>query len=77
MTRRSGSASLLVVALCGTALVTGCGGGAGQKPSTGASATTSAPAAPDYAQASNWLSQPSSSDASKPVDVFFLYPTVY
>ena len=43
---------------------------------TGASETTSAPA-PDYAQASNWLSQPSSSDASKPVDVFYLYPTAY
>ena len=43
---------------------------------TSASATTSPPA-PDYAQASNWLLQPSSSDASKPVDVFYLYPTAY
>ena len=76
MTKRSGIAILLVVALCGVALVTGCGSGAAQKPSTGASATTSPPA-PDYAQASNWLSQPSSSDASKPVDVFYLYPTAY
>jgi hypothetical protein len=32
MTKRSGSASLLVVALCGDALVTGRGSGAGQKP---------------------------------------------
>jgi hypothetical protein len=45
-------------------------------PSTSASETTSAPA-PDYTNASNWLSQPSSNDASKPVDVFFLYPTIY
>jgi hypothetical protein len=66
----------LAVAPCGVALVTGCGSGAGQKPSTGASETASAPA-PDYADASNWLSQPSSSDASKPVDVFYLYPTAY
>src|SRR5450756_293679 len=76
MTKRSGIAILLVVALCGVALVTACGSGAGQKPSTGASETTSPPA-PDYAQASNWLSQPSSSDATKPVDVFYLYPTAY
>jgi hypothetical protein len=32
MTKRSGIAILLVVALCGVALVTGCGSGAGQKP---------------------------------------------
>ncbi len=43
---------------------------------TGASPTTRAPA-PDYAQAPSWLSQPSSSEASKPVDVFYLYPTAY
>ena len=76
MATRSGISVLLAVALCGVALVTGCGSGAGQKPSTGASETTSAPA-PDYADASNWLSQPSSSDASKAVDVFYLYPTAY
>ena len=32
MTKRSGSASLLGVALCGVALVTSRGSGAGQKP---------------------------------------------
>jgi|BarGraNGADG00212_1021973.scaffolds.fasta_scaffold08379_2 hypothetical protein len=32
MTKRSGSAILFVVALCGVALVTGRGSGAGQKP---------------------------------------------
>jgi len=63
-------------ALCAIALVSGCGSRPSAAPSTGASETTSAPA-PDYTQASNWLSQPSLSDASKPVDVFFLYPTVY
>ena len=76
MVRKSSIAILLAVALCGVALATGCGGSSGAKPSTGSSETTSAPA-PDYADASNWLSQPSSTDASKPVDVYFLYPTVY
>jgi hypothetical protein len=76
MNRRFGIAILLVVVLSGIALITGCGGRSAVAPSTGASETTSAPA-PDYADASNWLSQPSSSDASKPVDVFFLYPTIY
>ena len=47
------------------------------KTTTTVSATTTSAPAPDYAQASNWLSEPSSSDASKPVDVFYLYPTAY
>jgi pimeloyl-ACP methyl ester carboxylesterase len=76
MARRSGIALGLAVVLCGIALIAGCGSRPAVAPSTGASETTSAPA-PDYAQASNWLSQPSSSDTSKPVDVFFLYPTIY
>ena len=76
MARRSGIAFGLALVLCGMALTAGCGNRSTVAPSTGASETTSAPA-PDYADASNWLSQPSSSDASKPVDVFFLYPTIY
>lgn len=33
------------------------------------------PAWPNYAQASNWASRPTSPD--KPVDVFYVYPTIY
>jgi hypothetical protein len=62
--------------LCGIPLIAGCGSRSPVVPSTSASETTLAPA-PDYADASSWLSQPSSTDASKPVDVFYLYPTIY
>ena len=78
MTRRSGIALGSALALCVIALIAGCMSNPSAPPSASTSETTSAPApAPDYAQTSNWLSQPSSSDASKPVDVFFLYPTIY
>jgi pimeloyl-ACP methyl ester carboxylesterase len=76
MTGRTGIALGSVAALCVVALLAGCTSKPAAAPSTSTSETTSAPA-PDYAQASNWLSQPSSSDASKPVDVFYLYPTIY
>ena len=82
MTKRSGIAFGLAVALCGIALITGCTSkptappSAIAPPAASTSEATGFPA-PDYAQASNWLSQPSSSDASKPVDVFYLYPTSY
>ncbi|MEI7813216.1 MAG: DUF3089 domain-containing protein [Coriobacteriia bacterium] len=76
MPRRPSIVAMLVAALCVAMFVTGCGSHPAVAPSTSSTETTSAPA-PDYADSSNWLSQPSSSDASKPVDVFFLYPTVY
>jgi pimeloyl-ACP methyl ester carboxylesterase len=38
---------------------------------------TDAQGAPNYANPANWLSQPSSSEASKPVDVFYLSDTTY
>ena len=76
MARRSGIALGSAAALCMIALIAGCTSNPAAPPSASTSETTSAPA-PDYADASNWLSQPSSSDASKPVDVFYLYPTAY
>jgi len=78
MTGRPCIALGLAAALCAIALIAGCASQSAAPPSASTSETTSAPPpAPDYAQASNWLSQPSSNDASKPVDVFFLYPTTY
>lgn len=76
MTGRHGIALGSAAALCVIALLAGCTSQPAAAPSASTSETTSAPA-PDYAQASNWLSEPSSSDASKPVDVFYLYPTAY
>ena len=76
MTGRHGIALGSAAALCVIALLAGCTSQPAAVPSASTSETTSAPA-PDYAQASNWLSEPSSSDASKPVDVFYLYPTAY
>jgi Protein of unknown function (DUF3089) len=76
MTGRHGIALGSAAALCVIALLAGCTSQPTAAPSASTSETTSAPA-PDYAQASNWLSEPSSSDASKPVDVFYLYPTAY
>lgn len=76
MTGRHGIALGSAAALCVIALLAGCTSQPATAPSASTSETTSAPA-PDYAQASNWLSEPSSSDASKPVDVFYLYPTAY
>ena len=76
MARRAGIALGSAAALCVILLLGGCASQPAVTPPISTSETTSAPA-PDYAQASNWLSQPSSSDASKPVDVFFLYPTIY
>ena len=38
-------------------------------------AEAEAPAKPDYDQATGWLARPSSID--KPVDVFYVYPTIY
>ena len=76
MNGRYGIALGSVAALCAIALIAGCTSHPAAAPSTSTSETTSAPG-PDYAQASNWLSEPSSSDISKPVDVFFLYPTIY
>ncbi len=76
MTGRSGTALGLAAALCVIALIAGCTSKPAVPPSASTSETTSAPA-PDYADASNWLSQPSSSDASKPVDVFYLGDTTY
>jgi pimeloyl-ACP methyl ester carboxylesterase len=75
-TSRHGIALGSAAALCVIALLAGCTSQPAAAPSASTSETTSAPA-PDYAQASNWLSEPSSSDASKPVDVFYLYPTAY
>jgi len=76
MARRSGIALGSAAALCVIALLGGCASKPAAPPSASTSETTAAPA-PDYADASNWLSQPSPSDASKPVDVFYLYPTAY
>jgi pimeloyl-ACP methyl ester carboxylesterase len=76
MTRRSGIALGSAAALCMIALIAGCTSQPAVTPSASTSETTSTPA-PDYSDASNWLSQPSSNDTSKPVDVFFLYPTIY
>jgi len=79
MTGKYGIALGSAAALCVIALIAGCTSKPAPPPSASTAETTSAaaPAAPDYAQTSNWLSQPSSSDASKPVDVFYLYPTAY
>jgi hypothetical protein len=77
---RPGLALGSAAALCVLALLGGCARPpvATAPPSSSTSEATSAPApAPDYSQASNWLSAPSSADASKPVDVYFLYPTIY
>ena len=76
MTGRHGITLGSAAALCVIALLAGCTSQPAAAPLASTSETTSAPA-PDYAQASNWLSEPSSSDASKPVDVFYLYPTTY
>ena len=76
MTGRHGIALGSAAVLCVIALLAGCTSQPAAAPSASTLETTSAPA-PDYAQASNWLSEPSSSDASKPVDVFYLYPTAY
>ena len=76
MTGRSGIALGSAAVLCVIALLAGCTNHPAAAPSTRTSETTSAPA-PDYAQASTWLSEPSASDTSKSVDVFFLYPTIY
>jgi hypothetical protein len=73
---RRGIALGSAAAVCVIALNAGCASKPTASPSASTAETTSAPA-PDYAQASNWLARPSSSEASKPVDVFFLYPTVY
>ena len=78
MALRSAIALGSAAALCAIALVAGCGSRPAAAPSTSTSETSSTPfPAPDYADSSNWLSQPSSSDASKPVDVYYLYPTSY
>jgi hypothetical protein len=77
-TGRPGLALGSAAALCAIALLGGCASKPAAPPPASTSEATSAPApAPDYTQASNWLSQPSAGDTSKSVDVFFLYPTIY
>ena len=76
MTGRYGIALGSAAALCVIALIAGHTSHLAAAPSAGTAETTTAPV-PDYARASNWLSKPSSRDASKRVDVFFLYPTTY
>jgi hypothetical protein len=70
--RRHRVALGVVAALCVLAIGAGCSNGSG----TGTSASGDQ-GLTDYADSSNWLSLPTSQTATKPVDVFFLYPTVY
>jgi hypothetical protein len=74
MTNKSGLAVGLVAALCMVALLAGCGSGSSGMPSTKVPATDSQ-GVPNYANSANWLSLPAK--ATKNVDVFFLYPTIY
>ena len=64
----------LIAIVGAVVLLAGCGGGSSGMPSTKAPATDDK-GVPNYANSSNWLSLPA--EPAKPVDVFFLYPTIY
>ena len=74
MSSKFGTAVGLVATLCIVVLLAGCGGGSSGMPSTKVPATNSQ-GVPNYANSANWLSLPA--NATKSVDVFFLYPTIY
>jgi hypothetical protein len=58
-------------------MLAACGSsGSGTQANSSTANTSTASQSPDYSNTANWLTLPSSPDA-KPVDVFFLYPTVY
>ena len=69
----------LVVILCMVGLITGCGSTSNTGKSSASTPSSSATSGQttDYSKTANWLALPSSKDATKKVDVFFLYPTVY
>ncbi len=64
----AGMAGLLVCLICWT---TGCGPAAVPAKAT----ETNAAATPDYQDASTWVAQ--SSSPAHPIDVFYVYPTIY
>lgn len=59
--------AMMFIVLAGVVFMAGC------NPKNGATAQT--PPAPDYAQDSSWVSKPAAID--KPVDVFYVHPTIY
>jgi hypothetical protein len=72
MIRRSLTAFGIAAALCALAIAAGCSSSLDAKRSADVSGGLT-----DYADSANWLSLPTSQTATLPVDVFFLYPTVY
>jgi hypothetical protein len=67
----------LILTVCMVGLFAGCGSSSNTgKPSTTAPLETSQ-GNPDYSNASNWLSLPSSTATGKKVDVFYLSDTTY
>ena len=74
MTNKSGITVGLIATLCMVVLLAGCGSGSSGMPSTKVPATDSR-GVPNYANSATWLSLPAK--ATKNVDVFFLYPTIY
>ena len=81
MKKSAGIAVLVVLILSVVGLMAGCGSssksGKSSASTPSSSATSSTSQTPDYSNKANWLALPSSKEARKKVDVFFLYPTVY
>lgn len=68
MNQTAGMAALLISLSCG---MIGCG----QAPVSAEATGTDAAAPPDYQESSAWVAQASTPD--KPIDVFYVYPTIY
>lgn len=77
MKRFAGIAIPLVVITLLIGLLAGCGSGSNSGKSSSTAPVSTSQGNPDYANASNWLALPSSTAATKKVDVFYLSDTTY
>ena len=74
--KKFGVVAVLLVIVLLIGLIAGCTSSSNTGKSS-SSATSSTGQTTNYASKANWLALPSSTAATKKVDVFFLYPTVY